>query len=67
MATDRHIIAWHIGQDRDYRLDLHPFGVRESWPTQDIWDVARREMRIAFGTSDVTCWGPELDFSRAKA
>jgi hypothetical protein len=53
---ERHIIAYCIEANHEYRIDLYHYGVRASWPPNAIWDVAKREMKLAWG-KDVTCWG----------
>ena len=42
--TVQHVIAYCVEDDKEYRLDLHPYGVRPHWPNSSIRSVAKREM-----------------------
>lgn len=47
--NEKHIFAFFTDGFKVWELDLYPFGVREDWSSEEIWTVAKREMRIAFG------------------
>lgn len=51
----KHVIAECREAERTYVVDLYPYGVREEWPAEIIWEVARREMLLAW-KKPVTGW-----------
>jgi hypothetical protein len=53
---EKHIYAFFTDGIKTWELDLFYFGVREDWTSEQIWTVARREMKNIFG-KPVDYWG----------
>ena len=58
-----HVIAYNLGANKTYVLDLHQWGPRSWWSTDATWSVANREMMLLFGV-ECTCWSVETQAAR---